>query len=196
MIMINNRERKLTPTVCKCRLLSIYTWESFVTGSSNRGAYEIANIIVNTQNTFDFTDVCIFYGKRGLGKTHLLRCITYNFLKTRPDKNVIYMDGEDFVWEVQNLKESGDASSEKYSEFVEMYSDTDLFIVNDIEKIIQVPDAWAVFEEIFLRLDDSHKELVISSNREKDEWNELYQLVRAHKCNVISLQMEEPDKEL
>ena len=115
MIIINNKERKLTPTACKCRLLSIYTWESFVTGSSNHGAYEIANIIVNTQNTFDFTDVCIFYGKRGLGKTHLLRSIAHNFLKTQPDKNVIYMDGEDFVWEVQNLKESGDASSEKYS---------------------------------------------------------------------------------
>lgn len=69
MSMMNNKEQKNTAIASCATLLSAYTWENVVTSTSNLGVYKIAKRIVAAKNISDVADVCVFYGKKGLGKT-------------------------------------------------------------------------------------------------------------------------------
>jgi len=75
-----------------------YTFENFVTGSSNRLAHAAAlRVADQTSRQYNPLLVC---GGTGLGKTHLMQAIGHRRLSRRPGEKVIYLTSENFVNEV------------------------------------------------------------------------------------------------
>ena len=138
-----------------------FTFENFVSGSTNRFAYQAALAVAETPGTA-YNPLFIF-GNVGLGKTHLLQATAY-FVKTHyPDKTVRYMATEtflnDFLMSIRNKQSE---------QFRQRYRKLDVLILDDIQ-ILEGKEAMQ--EELFHTFNhmyDQNKQLIFSSDRPPD----------------------------
>ena len=138
-----------------------FTFDNFVSGSTNRFAYQAALAVAETPGTA-YNPLFIF-GNVGLGKTHLLQAIAY-FVKTHyPHKTLRYMATEaflnDFLMSIRNKQSE---------QFRQRYRKLDVLILDDIQ-ILEGKEAMQ--EELFHTFNhmyDQNKQLVFSSDRPPD----------------------------
>lgn len=173
------------------RLHPHFTFQTFCIGKSNYRAFELAKSIATVKNKS--VEVTVFYGKRGLGKTHLLQAIAWEFLENHPKKKVIFVSADDFVWEWKKMKEG---CSEQFEAFINTYMDTDLLLFDNVEMLLETEDIWSTFEGIFKHLCILNKQIVLTSDKEREELKKLYVLARESSSEVISEEFQEPDYEL
>ena len=72
-----------------------YTFDEFVSGSSNQFAYAAANAVANNPATT--YNPLFIYGGVGLGKTHLVNAIGNAILLKNPEMRVCYYTSEKFM---------------------------------------------------------------------------------------------------
>ena len=138
-----------------------FTFDNFVSGGTNRFAYQAALAVAETPGTA-YNPLFIF-GNVGLGKTHLLQAIAY-FVKTHyPHKTLRYMATEaflnDFLMSIRNKQSE---------QFRQRYRKLDVLILDDIQ-ILEGKEAMQ--EELFHTFNhmyDQNKQLVFSSDRPPD----------------------------
>jgi chromosomal replication initiator protein len=83
-----------------------YTFDEFVTGSSNQFAYAAAMAVANNPATT--YNPLFVYGGVGLGKTHLVNAIGNEILKNDPQMSICYYTSEKFMNELINsLQQNG-----------------------------------------------------------------------------------------
>lgn len=73
-----------------------YTFENFVVGKPNEFAYAAAKRVAESP-TAQFNPLFL-YGGVGLGKTHLMHAIAWNIREVDPNRTVIYMSAEKFMY--------------------------------------------------------------------------------------------------
>src|SRR5581483_11857746 len=73
------------------------TFDNFVVGKSNELA-QAAAIRVAESDQVPFNPLFL-YGGVGLGKTHLMHAIAWHIRKKRPEKRVIYLSAEKFMYQ-------------------------------------------------------------------------------------------------
>ena len=158
----NNREIGWAqPRPAPARTDPRFTFDNFVSGSTNRFAYQAALAVAETPGTA-YNPLFIF-GNVGLGKTHLLQAIAY-FVKTHyPHKTLRYMATEaflnDFLMSIRNKQSE---------QFRQRYRKLDVLILDDIQ-ILEGKEAMQ--EELFHTFNhmyDQNKQLVFSSDRPPD----------------------------
>jgi len=72
-------------------LKSVYQFDNFVTGPSNRLAFAAARKVAD--NPGNVYNPLLVYGGVGLGKTHLIQAIGNAVALARPDWNVVFLNG-------------------------------------------------------------------------------------------------------
>ncbi len=77
------------------RLCPRFTFEQFVTGSSNSFAFSMARAVAQGTNTYN--NFLYFLSDTGLGKSHLSQAIAHDFLQQNKSKQLIYLTAEDFT---------------------------------------------------------------------------------------------------
>ena len=138
-----------------------FTFDNFVSGSTNRFAYQATLAVAETPGTA-YNPLFIF-GNVGLGKTHLLQAAAH-FVKTHyPDKAVRYMATEtflnDFLMSIRNKQSE---------QFRQRYRKLDVLILDDIQ-ILEGKEAMQ--EELFHTFNHMYgqnKQLIFSSDRPPD----------------------------
>ncbi|MDR0847086.1 MAG: chromosomal replication initiator protein DnaA [Lactobacillales bacterium] len=98
-------------------------------------------------------------GNSGLGKTHLLKAIGYEFLKQFPNSNVYYTSTESFMNEFTNT-----FKDKTQAEFREKYRNLDLLLIDDIQLIGRATQSQEEFFNTFNALADNGKQIVIASD--------------------------------
>lgn len=138
-----------------------FTFDNFVTGNTNRFAYQAALAVAETPGTA-YNPLFIF-GNVGLGKTHLLQAIAHFLTTHYPEKTLRYMPTETF------LNDFLAAIRNKHSEqFRQHYRKLDILILDDIQ-ILEGKEA--LQEELFHTFNhmyNQNKQLVFSSDRPPD----------------------------
>lgn len=76
-------------------LNAAYRFENFVVGPCNRLAYSAARSVLEEPGRL--YNPLFIYGASGLGKTHLLQAVAWEFRRRRPQAPLAYITGEDFV---------------------------------------------------------------------------------------------------
>ncbi|GAB6062687.1 chromosomal replication initiator protein DnaA [Deferrisoma palaeochoriense] len=135
-----------------------YTFDSFVVGSSNQFAHA-ASLAVAERTGRTYNPLFI-YGGVGLGKTHLLNAIGNHRLAHDPACRVCYVHSEKFVNEmIQALAHN------RMPEFREKYRKMDILLMDDIQFIAGKERTQEEFFHTFNTLYESHKNIVVTSDK-------------------------------
>ena len=108
-------------------LSSIYRFESFVVGESNRYAYLTATKVADNCGTF--CNPLYIFGDVGLGKTHLMNAIGNFVLDNDINQKVIYVSSQKFSEDY--FLETSSKNPEKIELFYNKYNTADLLLVDD-----------------------------------------------------------------
>jgi chromosomal replication initiator protein len=136
---------------------SRYTFQNFVTGSSNQ--FAVAASIAVSNNPGKTYNPLFIYGGVGLGKTHLLCAIGHQVIANNRKAKVIYVSSEKFTNEVITA-----IRCNKMSDFKMRYRGIDLLLIDDIQFIAGKEATQEEFFHTFNSLFESHKQIVMTSD--------------------------------
>ena len=149
------------PRLQRDRVNPRYTFDAFVTGSSNRFSHAAAFKVAETPG-LSYNPLFI-YGESGLGKTHLLHAIA-NYVRTHyPTYRVRYVSTETFLNQFVYSIRSGSAD-----EFKRRYREIEVLLVDDIQFMEGKEQLQEEFFHTFNQLHESGNQIVLSSDRPPD----------------------------
>jgi chromosomal replication initiator protein len=135
-----------------------YNFEAFVVGSSNQFAHAAALAVANLPAK-NYNPLLI-YGGVGLGKTHLLNAIGNRIAQNDRSANVCYTSSEKFTNELINC-----LRYEKMTDFRNKYRNKDALLLDDIQFLGGKERTQEEFFHTFNSLYESHKQIVITSDK-------------------------------
>ncbi len=139
-------------------LNSKYTFEEFVSGSSNQFAYAAAMAVANNPATT--YNPLFIYGGVGLGKTHLINAIGNSILNKSPQTQICYYTSEKFMNELINSLRYN-----RMDEFRNKFRSMDVILIDDIQFIAGKERTQEEFFHTFNALYDSHKQIIVTSDK-------------------------------
>lgn len=153
-----NENKKRDIAAISSQLDPRFTFDSFVVGKSNSLASAAARRVVET-NGVPFNPLFI-YGGVGLGKTHLLHAIAASLEENAPEKVVMYLSAEKFMYQFVKALRSGEALA-----FKDSFRSVDVLLLDDIQFIAGKESTQEEFFHTFNALIDQNKQIVISADR-------------------------------
>ena len=165
-----------------------FTFEKFVVGPSNEFTYS-ASVSVANHPGETFNPLFI-YGPPGVGKTHLLYAIANHMRQANPDANIVYIKGDEFTNELIRAIKTG-----SNIEFRTKYREADLFLIDDIQFIAGKDSTQEEFFHTFNALYESHKQMVMTSDRKPSDMPTLEDRLRSRFESGLLASISVPDYE-
>lgn len=178
----NQPEREGTP------LNPRYTFDQFVSGSGNQFSHAAALAVAN--NPAITYNPLFIYGGVGLGKSHLLHAVGHHILAQKPETRVCYCSAEKFMHEMVNS-----IRLNKMEDFRERYRSVDVLLIDDIQFIAGRERTQVEFFHTFNSLYESHKQIVITSDKFPREMPNLEERLRSRFEWGLIADIQPPDLE-
>ena len=106
------------------------TFETFIVGASNRFAHAAALAVAEKPGASQGYNPLFIYGNSGLGKTHLLHAIGHKIQQEKPEANIIYITGEQFInIIVENMR------NKTMKPVHEKFRNADVLLVDDVQQL-------------------------------------------------------------
>jgi chromosomal replication initiator protein len=165
-----------------------YSFDLFVSGTGNQFAHAAAMAVAN--NPADTYNPLFIYGGVGLGKSHLLNAIGHTIRATSPELNVCYCSAEKFMYEMVNA-----LRHKKMELFRSRFRSIDVLLVDDIQFISGKVGTQEEFFHTFNALYDTHKQIVITSDKFPREISDLEERLRSRFEWGLIADIQPPDVE-
>ena len=147
-----------------------YTFENFVTGSSNEFAYAAARKIADNEKV-SFNPLFL-QGGVGLGKTHLMHAIAHTARAS--GRKVAYMSAEKFMYDFVRALRFQDTMA-----FKARFRSVDVLMIDDIQFICGKDATQEEFFHTFNSLIDQGKQIVISADQSPADMSGLEERLRS-----------------
>lgn len=148
------------------------TFENFVVGKSNELAHAAA-LKVAEAGQVPFNPLFL-YGGVGLGKTHLMHAIAWHIRRRHPDKKVIYLSAEKFMYQfIRALRDKSTVA------FKELFRSVDVLMVDDVQFIIGKESTQEEFFHTFNALADKNHQIVLSADKSPSDLEGLEERMRS-----------------
>ena len=140
-----------------------YTFSNFVKGEPNKLARAAAVEIAKNPGKTIFNPLFLFGGS-GVGKTHLANAIGNEVCALNPSARVLYVAANTFKLQFQDA-----VNHNRVPDFLMFYQSVDVLIVDDIQYFADLKGTQDSFFQIFNHLQQSHKQLILTSDRSPNE---------------------------
>lgn len=175
---------------------SSLTFDNFVKGKSNELAYAFSIAVAGKNdtsgelNTNQAFNPLFIYGDSGLGKTHLMKAIENEVKKKKPDINLIYTTGENFMNELVKAIEYKQTIS-----FHDKYRNADFLLVDDVQSIAGKERIQEEFFHTFNDLYNAGKQIVLTSDIAPSKISKLENRIRSRFSLGVQVDIQPPDFE-
>ena len=160
-------------------------FENFLTGSSNKLAYE-ASIKV-CENISNYNPLYI-YGGVGMGKTHLLNSIG---LRLKKNNKMMFISAERFMYQfVKSIK------SNDMVKFKEYFRNTDILLIDDIQFMNGKEAMQEEFFHTFNALLDKGSQIIVSADRAPNKLSRIQERIKSRFSGGLVVDIQKPDLEL
>ncbi len=149
-----------------------FTFENFVVGKSNEFTYAAARRVAEAESV-PFNPLFI-YGGVGLGKTHLMHAIAWQFRARDPKGRVIYLSAEKFMYQFIRALRYQDMMA-----FKEQFRSVDVLMIDDVQFIGGKDSTQEEFFHTFNALVDQNRQLVISGDRSPSDLDGMEERLRS-----------------
>ncbi|MDO4900742.1 chromosomal replication initiator protein DnaA [Actinomyces sp.] len=146
------------PPITDSDLNPKYTFDTYVTGSSNRLPH--ASAIAVAEAPAKAYNPLFIYGGSGLGKTHLLHAIGHYARRLYPSIRVKYVSSEEFVSDFIASVADG-----RMDAFKRRYREVDILLVDDIQFLQGKEQTLEEFFHTFNALHTANKQVVLTSDQ-------------------------------
>lgn len=151
-----------------------YTFENFVVGKPNELAHAAARRIAEEGKVAIGCNPLFLYGGVGLGKTHLMHALAWQIKKNTPQRRVMYLSAEKFMYQfIKALR-----FKESFA-FKETFRSVDVLMIDDVQFISGKDSTQEEFFHTFNALVDQNKQLVISGDRSPSDLEGIEERVRS-----------------
>lgn len=149
-----------------------YTFENFVVGRTNEFAFAAAKRVAESE-VVTFNPLFI-HGGVGLGKTHLLHAIAWQIKKDFPERKVLYVSAEKFMYEF--------IKSVRYKttvDFKEQFRSVDVLMIDDIQFICGKESTQEEFFHTFNAIVDKKRQVIISADSSPNDLDGMEERMRS-----------------
>ncbi len=161
------------------------TFENFITGSSNKLAYE-ASLKVS-ENVSNYNPLYI-YGGVGMGKTHLLNSIGFELKK---NNTVMFISAERFMYQfVKSIK------SNDMVKFKEYFRNTNVLLIDDIQFMNGKEAMQEEFFHTFNALKEKGSKIIVSADRPPNRLSRIQERIKSRFSGGLVVDIQKPDYEL
>ena len=160
-------------------------FENFITGSSNKLAYEASIKVCESISNYN---PLYIYGGVGMGKTHLLNAIGFELKKTN---KVMFISAERFMYQfVKSIK------SNNMVKFKDYFRNTDVLLIDDIQFMNGKEAMQEEFFHTFNALIDKDSQIVVSADRAPNKLNRIQERIKSRFSGGLVVDIQKPDFEL
>jgi len=136
-----------------------FTFDNFVVGKSNELAHAAARRVSEAKEKIPFNPLYI-YGGVGLGKTHLMHAIGHAISAGSPEKKVMYLSAEKFMYRFIRALRFKDIMN-----FKDQFRSVDVLMIDDVQFISGKDSTQEEFFHTFNALVDQNHQIIISGDR-------------------------------
>ncbi len=160
-------------------------FENFITGSSNKLAYEASLKVSENISTYN---PLYIYGGVGMGKTHLLNSIGFEL---RKNNKVMFISAERFMYQfVKSIK------SNDMVKFKEYFRNTDVLLIDDIQFMNGKEAMQEEFFHTFNALFDKGSKIILSADRAPNKLSRIQERIKSRFSGGLVVEIQKPDHEL
>ena len=170
-ILKKNKQTSISPTI-SAELDQRFTFSNFIVGKPNELAFAAARRVAESQNV-PFNPLFL-YGGVGLGKTHLMHAIAHEIKKRNPERRVIYLSAEKFMYHFIKALRFKDTVS-----FKEQFRTVDVLMIDDVQFISGKDSTQEEFFHTFNALVDQNRQLIISADKSPQDLEGIEERMRS-----------------
>jgi chromosomal replication initiator protein len=160
--------------LCQATLDPRFTFDNFIVGKPNELAHAAARRVAESTEVTPGCNPLFIYGGVGLGKTHLMHAIAWHIRLNNPERKVLYLSAEKFMYEfIRSLREKNTIS------FKEQFRSVDVLMVDDVQFISGKDSTQEEFFHTFNALVDQNKQVVISGDRSPSDLDGIEERMRS-----------------
>ena len=149
-----------------------FTFDNFVVGKPNELAYAAARRAADSESV-PFNPLFI-YGGVGLGKTHLMHAIAWHISARYPERKVIYLSAEKFMYQFIRALRYKDVMA-----FKQLFRSADVLMIDDVQFISGKDSTQEEFFHTFNALVDRNRQIVISGDRSPSDLDGMEERMRS-----------------
>jgi chromosomal replication initiator protein len=148
------------------------TFDTFVVGKPNALAHAAALRVADSE-AIPFNPLFL-YGGIGVGKTHLMHAIAHRVRAQNPNKTVLYLSAEKFMYQFVKAVRAQDTMA-----FKEQLRSVDILIMDDIQFFSGKESTQEEFFHTFNALIDQNKQIIISADKAPSDLQGLDERLRS-----------------
>ena len=170
-----NAARSMTATLDRR-----FEFKNFVVGRTNELAHAAARRVAEADNV-QFNPLFL-YGGVGLGKTHLMHAIAWHISQRDPDRIVLYMSAEKFMYQfIRALR------FKTIMDFKEQFRSVDVLMIDDIQFIAGKDSTQEEFFHTFNALVDANRQIVVSADTSPSDLEGMEERLRSRLgCGLVA----------
>lgn len=151
-----------------------FTFENFIVGKTNELAYAAARRVAEATEAPIGCNPLFLHGGVGLGKTHLMHALAWQIRRENPNRKVLYLSAEKFMYQFIRALRFKDTMA-----FKEKLRSVDVLMIDDVQFISGKDSTQEEFFHTFNALIDQKKQLVISGDRSPSDLEGIEERIRS-----------------